>query len=153
MIYADANFLDALVLNVPDRSEVATRAVRKDDLWASPMALYELRKSLAGRAAQVKRTARDNLAELLESDLKTLPPDWSEAVARAEQIAEDFGARLAVDSADTLHVAWALHAGCTAFASFDRRSGPRALAKALGLQVIPPMTAADWQEKRRLKPD
>lgn len=153
MIYADANFLDALVWPVPDRSDVAGRAYRQGRVFASPLALYELKKAQAALPPAEKRTCRDNLAELLEADLKTLPPDWSEAVTRAEQIAEDFGARLAVDSADTLHVAWALHAGCTAFASFDRRSGPRALAKALGLQVIPPMTQADWQEMRRLKPE
>jgi hypothetical protein len=56
-----------------------------------------------------------------------------------------------VDSADTLHVGWALSVGAEGFASFDRDSGPRALAMAVGLKLWPEASARDFEQRKRLK--
>ena len=76
---------------------------------------------------------------------------WAEAIDSALVIASEFRERLAVDSADTLHVGWAQAEQCTVFGSFDTPSGTRALAYARGLKVWPEMTEADFQQLSRLK--
>ena len=63
----------------------------------------------------------------------------------------NFGRKLAVDSADTLHLGWAKAEHCTIFGSFDSASGTRALAHAQGLKVWPEMNEADFQQYARLK--
>jgi len=77
---------------------------------------------------------------------------WDVAIIQALKIARQFKARLAVDSADTLHVGWALALGADTFASFDRRSGPRPLAMAVGLKVWPKAGPEDFAAMSRLKP-
>ena len=76
---------------------------------------------------------------------------WAEAIDSALAIACDLRERLAVDSADALHVGWAKAEQCTVFGSFDTTSGARALAHAQGLKVWPGMTEADFQQYARLK--
>jgi len=66
-------------------------------------------------------------------------------------MAGEFRERLAVDSADTLHVGWAEAEQCKMFGSFDTASGTRALAYARGLKVWPEMTEEDFQQFARLK--
>jgi hypothetical protein len=76
---------------------------------------------------------------------------WAEAIEAALAIASEFRERLAVDSADTLHVGWAEAEQCTIFGSFDSASGTRALAHARGLKVWPEMKEADFQQFARLR--
>jgi hypothetical protein len=76
---------------------------------------------------------------------------WSEAIEAALAIAEQMREKLAVDSADTLHVGWAKLERCTMFGSFDTASGARALAFAQGLKVWPEMTETDFQQYARLR--
>ena len=74
-----------------------------------------------------------------------------EAIDSALSIARDFREKLAVDSADTLHIGWAEAEQCTMFGSFDSTSGARALAYARGLKVWPEMNETDFQQLARLK--
>ncbi len=76
---------------------------------------------------------------------------WTEATEAALVIAGQFREKLAVDSADTLHVGWAKAERCAMFGSFDTASGARALAHSQGLKVWPEMMEADFQQYARLK--
>ena len=60
---------------------------------------------------------------------------------------ELFGTKLKAGTLDTLHVAHALHSGCTRFLSFDSDSNARVLAVSCRLGVYPELSA---QEKARL---
>ena len=147
--YLDANALVACVVNVTeqDRTAQMRRFLKsKPHLDISPLAEYEARKHLhqAGPAEWEKE-----LNGFLRGRL--LGDQWSAAILQAVKMARDFKARLAVDSADTLHVGWALAVGADLFVSFDRKSGPRSLALCLGLKVWPEPTEADWTQMRRLK--
>lgn len=78
--------------------------------------------------------------QALESDLAKgilARPDYDlEAVyLRAETISAKHAAATLARTADLWHVAAALEAGCTAFASFDERQ--RQAAELCGLEVIP----------------
>lgn len=116
------------------------------ELYVSPWAEYEARKYLHGSNA----TAR-------ESDLDDFFPaggswrDWPLAVAEALRIAREFRARLTVDSADMLHVCWALAVRAKVFASFDRHRGPRALELCAGLKIFPAPEEKDFAAISRLK--
>ena len=151
MIYADANFLDAAVRHIAGRTGILKRVLRQQQMAVSPLALYELRKALASLPSVEKIGVLERLDALLGCGVAILPAEWDGAIDHALRVADEFGGRLAVDSADTLHVGWAKMAGCSHFGSFDRTSGPRALAKACALEVIPPMEQKDWQQMRRLK--
>lgn len=150
MIYLDANCVVAATVRVDEeeRTEKMARLARKhgSELRVSPWAEYETRKYLLGA----------NAADW-EADLdgflvgRRLPGDWAVAVAEALRLAREFRARLAVDSADVLHVAWSLAVGAKVFASFDRNSGPRALALCVGLQVFPVPSDKDFEAMNRLK--
>jgi predicted nucleic acid-binding protein len=150
MIYADTNFLDAFCRQ-SDNTSIVDRARRKHPVTVSPLAEYEYRKALFSLPDNDREEAVTRLESVLQAGLVMLEPNWDGAVEKALEIAGQFKDRLAVDSADTLHVGWARLSGCTHFGSFDRRSGPRALAKACGLEVVPPMTQKDWAEMKRLK--
>jgi predicted nucleic acid-binding protein len=84
----------------------------------SPLAEYEVRKHLCGLAEEVKTGAENRLVTYLSAWEPVLTV-WDQAIESALMIASEFRERLAVDSADTLHVAWAELEQCTTFASFD----------------------------------
>ena len=67
------------------------------------------------------------------------------------KIAHIFKKRLFVDSADTLHVGWAVSIGAETFASFDRESAPRALAMCVGLKVWPEAKPKDKEHRGSLE--
>jgi hypothetical protein len=75
------------------------------------------------------------------------PMDWAVVSERANQLIDRVGARLKAGTLDTLHVAHALHSGCTRFLSFDTDSNARTLAASCKLKVYPVMTG---EEKGRL---
>ncbi len=75
------------------------------------------------------------------------PFDWKAVSERSKQLIDRFGTKLKAGTLDTLHVAHALHSGCTRFLSFDSDSNARVLAVSCRLGVYPVLTT---QEKARL---
>lgn len=155
--YPDANFVLRLCVRSADTeafslSERALRWLARRELPVSVSALadYEVRQHLCGLPAEVRKAGEERLGQYL-SEWDGVVTGWAEAIDSALAIAGDFRERLAVDSADTLHVGWALAEQCTMFGSFDSASGTRALAHARGLSVWPEMTEADFAQYARLK--
>jgi hypothetical protein len=155
--YPDANFILRLCVRSDDaeafsRSERALRWLARRELpvSVSPLAVYEVRKRLWGLTEEVRNAGEERLTQYL-SEWDAVVTGWAEAIDSALAIAGEFRERLAVDSADTLHVGWALAEQCTMFGSFDSASGTRALAHARGLKVWPEMTQDDFQQYARLK--
>jgi predicted nucleic acid-binding protein len=151
MIYCDANVLIPTVVNVVEerRTGLVERLLRTHSgFYISALAEYEARKQLCALPDVELRQA--SLSAVLEAKF-TLLNDWQPAILHALKLAHRFKARLAVDSADTLHVGWALSVGADVFASFDRTSGPRALALCVGLKVWPDPSARDFESMARLK--
>jgi predicted nucleic acid-binding protein len=72
--------------------------------------------------------------------------DLAEVFARAEQLSARFSGDMGTRSLDLLHVAAALEAGCTAFASYDERQ--RNAADQSGLEVIPRESAHKGTRKK-----
>jgi hypothetical protein len=146
----DANLVYACVVNLGPQTDLAARLIGGGGVcYFSALADYETRKALfthGGTDAQF-----DYLSELVGRRF-TLNAGWDTAAQRALRLAADFRKRLAVDSADTLHVAWALMLGADTFASFDRDKGPRSLALAVGLKVYPAPSPKDYEQMKRLKP-
>src|SRR5439155_5448070 len=139
----------------PDEAAEAERALRwlarrELPVSVSPLAVYEVRKHLWGLAQEVRDAAQERL-NLYLAEWESVVTGWAEAIDSALVIASELRERLAVDSADTLHVGWAQAEQCTMFGSFDTASGSRALAYARGLKVWPEMTEADFQQFSRLK--
>lgn len=92
--------------------------------------------------------------QALESDLAKgilARPDYDlETVfLRAETISARHAAATLARSADLLHVAAALEAGCTAFASFDERQ--RKAAELCGLELIPVPATGSARTVRKAK--
>jgi predicted nucleic acid-binding protein len=155
--YPDANFILRLCVRSQDshafaRTERALRwlARREAPVSVSPLAIYEVRKHLCGLAQEVKQSGEARLDQYL-GEWDGVVTGWTEAIESALVIADELRERLAVDSADTLHVGWAKAEQCTIFGSFDTASGARALAHAQGLKVWPEMAEADFQQYARLK--
>jgi hypothetical protein len=155
--YQDANFILRLCVRSDDpeafsRSKRALRWLARRELpvSVSPLAVYEVRKHLWGLTEEVRKAGEERLSQYL-SEWDGVVTGWAEAIDSALAVASEFRERLAVDSADTLHVGWALAEECTMFGSFDSASGARALAYARGLKVWPEMTQDDFQQYARLK--
>jgi predicted nucleic acid-binding protein len=146
MIYLDTNVVVAACTNTENSEQVGRLFRGEEPLYVSRLADYEARKCLA------------SLDPAAESDLNLLflekfstGKEWEAAILQALKLSRHFKERLWVDSADTLHVGWALSIGADVFASFDRESGPRALAKAAGLKVWPPENAKDYAKRKLVK--
>lgn len=149
MIYLDANVLIAAAVNVQDEdrtARVCRLALQRPTMWVSPLAEYEAKKHLYQSGEQDWQEDMENFLQR-----RRLADEWSGPILKALRLAQDFKARLAVDSADTLHVAWALSIGARTFASFDRASGPRALALCCNLEIWPEPTQEDFVQMKRLK--
>lgn len=150
MIYLDTNALAPAVVYSEARTGPMERLMakhRRDVFWWSPLADYELRKYLWSVPEEL--WAED--LPLALGRVTRLSTGWEAAVEQALKLAHDFRGRLAVDSADVLHVGWALSLKAELFASFDRASGPRALALCCGLTVWPDPTSEDYAAMNRLK--
>jgi predicted nucleic acid-binding protein len=155
--YPDANFILAVCAHSDDPGAAASAeralrwlARRELAVSVSPLAVYEARKQLWGLPEENRKAAEERL-DLYLSEWDGVVTGWAEAIDSALLIAREFRQRLAVDSADTLHVGWAQAEQCTVFGSFDTASGARALAHARGLKVWPEMKEADFQHLARLK--
>jgi len=146
MIYLDANIVVASVTN-NDHSEQVERLLRsRKPFYVSRLADYEARKSLSS----IDPGAEKNLDQLLVEKFNQ-GKEWEAAIMQAIKISRQFKQRLWVDSADTLHVGWALSIGAEMFASFDRDRGPRALAMVMGLKLWPEAGPLDFEQRKLLK--
>ena len=155
--YPDANFILSVCARSvdPEAAASAERALRwlarrELPVSVSPLAVYEARKHLWALPDEARKAAEERL-DLYLSEWEGVVTGWAEAIGAALLIASEFRQRLAVDSADTLHVGWAQAEQCTLFGSFDTASGARALAHARGLKVWPEMKEADFHHFVRLK--
>ena len=155
--YPDANFILRLCVRSQDARAFAgtERALRwlsrrEVPVSVSPLAIYEVRKHLCGSPQEIEQSGGARLAQYL-CEWDAVVTGWTDAIDAALKIAGELRERLAVDSADTLHVGWAKAEQCTIFGSFDSASGARALAHAQGLLVWPEMTEADFKQYARLK--
>ena len=149
MIYLDANILYAGVVNVKDQTDSVARLLARNELFhVSSLADYEARKALLTQGANDDHVAL--LDSLLSSKCK-MNPGWDAAISHSLKVARQFKQRLWVDSADTMHVGWALALGADIFASFDRKSGPRSLALCMGMKLWPDATTSDYEQMKRLR--
>ena len=127
-------------VNTPAALEIIR--VDKNPIPFSHILEIELRTGIRlkhGRA-EITAPAMRSALKAVESDLASgvlARPEYDlEAVyKRAETLSAKHAAATLARSADILHVAAALDAGCTAFASFDDRQ--RKIAALAGLKLIP----------------
>ena len=141
--YFDTSFVLKTYIQEPQTPE-AIAIIRADatPLPFSHILEIELRTAIRnqqGRGEITEATMRSAL-QTVESDFASgvlARPDYElEAVyKRAEKLSAKHAAATLARSADILHVAAALEAGCTAFASFDERQ--RKIAALAGLKLIP----------------
>jgi len=114
------------------------RLLRKGGAFhVSALSDYEVRKTLLTSGFSEAKLSQ--LDDLIAARFH-LNADWDRAIRKALELARQFRARLVVDSADTLHVAWAMVLGAETFASFDRTKGPRGLRGYESAQKAPPMS-------------
>ena len=66
---------------------------------------------------------------------------------KVHAVDRSIGTKLNAGTLDTLHVAHALHSGCSRFLSFDNDSNARVLAVSCRLKIYPELTA---QEKAQV---
>jgi predicted nucleic acid-binding protein len=85
--------------------------------------------------AEVRSVLQAVEADLANGVLVRPNYDILEVFRRAESLSEKHAAMTLARSADIWHVAAALEAGCTNFASFDERQ--RKIASLAGLKIIP----------------
>jgi predicted nucleic acid-binding protein len=148
--YLDANFAAALHFNIREQTALAEKFVRKN---SAPFIFSELAE-LECRRAFLLRTGKPNsdtwarLQSLVASGVwQRESTDWKSVLERSKQLIDRFGMSLKAGTLNTLHVAHALHSGCTKFLSFDNDSNARALAASCRLKVYPELTP---QEKGRV---
>ena len=140
----------ALHFDIQSQTALAVRFLRKnsDSFILSELAELECRRAFAVRSGKPNSENWARLQGVIESGAwHREPMDWAAVSERANQLIDRFGARLKAGTLDTLHVAHALHSGCTRFLSFDTDSNARTLAASCKLKVYPEMTA---EEKGRL---
>lgn len=147
--YPDTSFLCALY--VPQSTSAAAIAHYQrmaGPLYVSALLLGEFRQSVRfqifrhGRDpthGYARKTGLEALAKL-QSNLATgalviTPAEWSDVLARAEQISSQHTPAGGHRYLDILHVATALHLGASEFLSFD--ANQRKLAAAAGLGSRP----------------
>lgn len=141
--------LQAAVATVADERciEQTERLLRTESsFYTSALGDFEARKHLVA----VDDEHLMLLYSLLVQKIR-LNVAWDVAILQALKIARQFKERLAVDSADTLHVGWVLALGADTFASFDRRSS-QAAGSSLGLKLWPKAEPKDFEAMARLKP-
>ncbi|MFQ3577663.1 MAG: PIN domain-containing protein, partial [Verrucomicrobiia bacterium] len=90
----------------------------------------------AGTAAEMRGTLQALESDIAQGILSRPDYDLAAVYLRAETISAKHAVATLARTADLWHVAAALEAGCTAFASFDERQ--RQVAERCGLEVIPP---------------
>lgn len=119
-----------LLADEPRQAAAARRLVDRHPCWLSLTVLLETEWVLRGAAGLARREVHRLL--LAFAGLPTVSIEQPAVAARALDL---FGAGM--DFADALHACVADAAGCTAFASFDRRLVSRARTAGLGFVGVP----------------
>jgi predicted nucleic acid-binding protein len=148
--YLDANFAAALHFSIRGQTELAVKFVRKNNapFLFSELAELECRRAFAIRSGKQQSDNWKRLVSLVEEGAWVREPfHWKPVVEKCEQLIDRFGTKLKAGTLDTLHVAHALHSGCTRFLSFDNDSNARVLAVSCRLKVYPDLTV---QERGRV---
>jgi predicted nucleic acid-binding protein len=141
--YLDSNFAAALHFNIRGQTPLAEKFVRKNSapFIFSELAELECRRAFLLRAGKPTSDAWMRLQSLITSGVwQREPTEWRSVLTRSEELIDRFGTKLKAGTLDTLHVAHALHLGCTRFLSFDNDSNARALAASCRLRVYPDLT-------------
>ena len=150
MNYLDANFATALHFNVRGQTELAEKFVRKNSLpfMFSQLAELECQRAFTLRTGKSNSENWTRLQSLVASGAwQREPLEWETVSEKCRQLIDRFGVKLKTGTLDTLHVAHALHSGCTRFLSFDSDSNARVLAVSCRLKVYPELSS---QEKTRV---
>lgn len=150
MNYLDANFAASLHLYVRGQSELAEKFVRKNSVpfIFSELAELECRRAFLLQTGKPNSESWARLQSFVAGGIwRREPVDWQPILERCRQLVDRFGLKSKTGTLDTLHVAHALHSGCTRFLSFDDDSNARVLAASCRLKVYPDLSA---QEKGRV---
>lgn len=150
MNYLDANFATALYFNIRGQTAIAERFLRKNSVpfIFSELAELECRRAFVLRAGKPDSENWMRLQAVLASGAwQREATEWKAVSDKSKQLIDRYGARLRTGTLDTLHVAHALHSGCTRFLSFDTNSNARVLAASCLLRVHPDLNA---EEKGRV---
>ena len=147
--YPDTSFLCALY--VQQSTSVAAIAYyqrMRAPLYVSVLLLGEFRQSVRfqifrhsrdSTQGYARKTGLDALTKLQANldagALVVAPTEWSDVLARAEQISSQYTSNGGHRYLDILHVATALHLGAIEFLTFD--TNQRKLAAAAGLTARP----------------
>ena len=146
MNYLDTNFAVALCVNVRKQTDIADRFVRKNSeaFLLSELAELECRRVFVIREGKFGSEGWARLREMLSiGNWHREPFAWTAVSERCRQLIDRFGRKLKPGTLDTLHVAHALHSGCSRFLSFDTDSSARVLAVCCRLKVYPDLTLAE----------
>ena len=146
MNYLDSNFATALHFNIRDQTEVAEKFVRKNSLpfLFSELAELECRRAFVLRTGETNSENWAHLVAFLTAGIwRREPLEWKAVSGRAQLLIDRFGAKLKPGTLDTMHVAHALHSGCTRFLSFDSDSNARVLAASCLLKVFPELNSRE----------
>ena len=150
MNYLDANFAAALHFNIRGQTPLAEKFVRKNSapFIFSELAEVECQRAFLLQSGKPNSEMWTRLQSLIAIGVwRREPVEWKSVLERAKQLIDRFGIKLKAGTLDTLHVAHALHSGCTRFLSFDNDSNARVLAASSRLKVYPDLTA---EEKGRM---
>lgn len=155
--YFDTSIL--LKTYVPEAGTPEALAILREQETPSPFSHLleiELRTAIRVKHGRGEITAAEMRGSLqaLEADLAKgilARPDYDleNVFRRAEVISSKHAAATLARSADLWHVAAALEAGCTAFASFDERQ--RKAAELCGLELIPAPASGPARTTKKAK--
>jgi hypothetical protein len=153
--YFDTSLL--LKTYIPEEGTPEAVAILREQENPSPLShLLELELRTAIRtkhgrgeitAAEMRGTLQALESDIAKSILARPDYDLAEVFRRAEVVSCKHAAATLARSADLWHIAAALEAGCTAFASFDERQ--RKAAALSGLKVIPGETPRKGTAKKK----
>ena len=150
MNYLDASFATALYFNIRGQTEVAERFLRKNSapFLLSELAELECQRAFVLRAGKPDSENWKRLQAIIAGGAwQREPTEWKTVSEKSRQLIDRLGAKLRTGTLDTLHVAHALHSGCTRFLSFDTDSNARVLAVSCRLKVYPDLSS---EEKGRV---
>ncbi len=154
MNYLDANFATALHFRIPGQTELAEKFIRKN---SAPF-LFSALAELECRRAFILRSGTPNsenwkrlLAFVDDGTWRQDIFEWKAVAELGERLIDRFENKLKAGILDTLHVAHAVHSGCTRFLSFDNDSNARVLAANCRLKVYPELTAYEKGRATRSK--
>lgn len=154
MIYADTNFLLACHFQVPGRSDLVERFLRRNSLpvIVGELAELEAENRFTREAGESAGPQWRCLQARLDAGIWIREPvAWPALRSKTRELFARYSARANLGTADVMHLAAAILAGCTLFASFDTNSHARALALALRLKVFPESTREDQARLTRLR--